>query len=141
MLRHFILDIIGPYCRQLLMLVWKFPEAVMEGSMPDSVSLLQQEIANCALKIQEIKVKLNRLSYPKTKEQFEQCKNWILQGKFTRLKYRNLKNSNLNYYKGRIFCYLLALLDFCLWLRMHGEVHIHCSNIDKSTHFSPKLNC
>ena len=54
------------------MLVWKFPEAVMEGSMPDSVSLLQQEIANCALKIQEIKVKLNRLSYPKTKEQFEQ---------------------------------------------------------------------
>ena len=54
------------------MLVWKFPEAVMEGSMPDSVSLLRQEIANCALKIQEIKVKLNRLSYPKTKEQLEQ---------------------------------------------------------------------
>ena len=54
------------------MLVWKFPEAVMEGSMPDSVSLLQQEIANCALKIQEIKVKLNRLSSPKTKEQLEQ---------------------------------------------------------------------
>ena len=54
------------------MLVWKFPEAVMEGSMPDSVSLLQQEIANCALKIQEIKVKLNRLSYLKTKEQLEQ---------------------------------------------------------------------
>ena len=56
------------------MLVWKFPEAVMEGSMPDSVSLVQQEIANCVLKIQEIKVKLNRLSYPKTKEQLEQYK-------------------------------------------------------------------
>ena len=55
------------------MLVGKFPEAVMEGSMPDSVSLLQQEVANCALKIQEIKVKLNRLSYPKTKEKYNKC--------------------------------------------------------------------
>ena len=45
--------------------------------MPDSVSLLQQEIANCALKIQEIKVKLNGLSYPKTKEQFEQYNKWV----------------------------------------------------------------
>ena len=50
----------------------EIPRSSNEGSMPDSVSLLQQEIANCALEIQEIKVKLNRLSSPKTKEQFEQ---------------------------------------------------------------------
>ena len=49
--------------------VWKFPEAVMEGSQPDTVSLLQQEIANCAFNIQQIKLELNRLSSPKTKEQ------------------------------------------------------------------------
>ena len=49
--------------------VWKFPEAVMEGSQPDTVSLLQQEIANCAFNIQQIKFKLNRLSSQKTKEQ------------------------------------------------------------------------
>ena len=41
----------------------------MEGSQPDTVSLLQQEIANCAFNIQQIKVELNRLSSPKTKEQ------------------------------------------------------------------------
>ena len=49
--------------------VWKFPEAEMEGSQPDTVSLLQQEIANCAFDIQQIKVNLNKLSSPKTKEQ------------------------------------------------------------------------
>ena len=55
--------------------VWKFPEAVMEGSQPDCVSLVQQEIANCAFKIQD-KKELNRLSSPKTKEQldrYSQC--------------------------------------------------------------------
>ena len=49
--------------------VWKFPEAVIEGSQPDTVSLLQQEIANCAFNIQQIKLELNKLSSPKTKEQ------------------------------------------------------------------------
>ena len=49
--------------------VWKFPEAVMEGSQPDTVSLLQQEIVNCAFNIQQIKLELNRLSCAKTKEQ------------------------------------------------------------------------
>ena len=51
--------------------VWKFPEAVMEESQPDCVSLLQQEIANCAFKTQDIKKELNRLSSPKTKEQLD----------------------------------------------------------------------
>ena len=41
----------------------------MEGSQPDTVSLLKQEIANCAFNIQHIKVEVNRLSCPKTKEQ------------------------------------------------------------------------
>ena len=49
--------------------VWKFPEAKMEENQPDTVSLLQQEIANCAFNIQQIKVELNKLSSPKTKEQ------------------------------------------------------------------------
>ena len=49
--------------------VRKFPVAVMEGSQPDTVSLLQQEIANCAFNIQQIKLELNRLSSLKTKEQ------------------------------------------------------------------------
>ena len=145
-LRHFVLDVIGFYFWQLLMLVWKFPEAVMEGCMPDSVSLLQQEIANCALKIQEIKVKLNRLSYPKTKEQFEQYNKCVQELDIARKVYQTkvqefeeLQSELL--LKGRIFCYLLALLDFCLWLRTHGEVYIYCSNIDKSTHFLLKLNC
>ena len=56
--------------------VWKFPEAVMKESQPDCVSLLQQEIANCAFKIQDIKKKLNRLSSSKTKEKldrYNQC--------------------------------------------------------------------
>ena len=44
----------------------------MEGSQPDTVSLLQQEIANCAFNIQKIMLELNRLSFPKTKEQLEQ---------------------------------------------------------------------
>ena len=48
---------------------WKFPETIMEGSQPDTVSLLQQEIANRAFNIQQIKLELNRLSSPKTKEQ------------------------------------------------------------------------
>ena len=48
---------------------WKFPEAVMEGSRPDTVSLLNQKIANCGLIIQIIQVDLNRLSSSKTKEQ------------------------------------------------------------------------
>ena len=47
----------------------EFQEAVMEGNQPDAVSLLQQEIANCAFNIQQIKMELNRLSSPKTKEQ------------------------------------------------------------------------
>ena len=34
--------------------------------------LLQQEIANCAFNIQQIRVGLNRLSSPKTKEQLNQ---------------------------------------------------------------------
>ena len=51
--------------------VWKFPEAVIKGSHPDTVSLLQQEIANCAFNIQQIKVELIRLSSPKTKEQLD----------------------------------------------------------------------
>ena len=41
----------------------------MEGSQPDTVSLLQLEIANCAFNIQQIQMELNRLSSPKTKEQ------------------------------------------------------------------------
>ena len=49
--------------------VWKFPEPVMEGSQPDTVSLLQQGIANCAFKIQDIKKELNKLCFPKSKEQ------------------------------------------------------------------------
>ena len=49
--------------------VWKFPEAEMGGSQPDTVSLLQQEIGNCAFDIQQIKVNLNKLSSPKAKEQ------------------------------------------------------------------------
>ena len=49
--------------------VWKFPEPEMKGSQPDTVSLLQQEIANCAFNIQQIKLELNRLSCPKAKEQ------------------------------------------------------------------------
>ena len=38
----------------------------MEGSQPDTVSLLQQEIANCGFNIQQIKLEL---SSPKAKEQ------------------------------------------------------------------------
>ena len=45
---------------------------VMEGNRPDTVSLLKQEIANCGLIIQQIKVNLNKLSSPKTKEQLNQ---------------------------------------------------------------------
>ena len=59
--------------------VWKFPEAVMEGSQPDTVSLLQQEIANFAFNIQQIKVELNRLSSPKTKEQLNQYNKCVEQ--------------------------------------------------------------
>ena len=44
----------------------------MEGNRPDTVSLLKQEIANCGLIIQQIKVDLNKLSSPKTKEQLNQ---------------------------------------------------------------------
>ena len=59
--------------------VWKFLEAVMEGSQPDTVSLLQQEIANCAFNIQQIKVELNRLSSPKTKEQLNKYNKCVEQ--------------------------------------------------------------
>ena len=52
-----------------MQVVWKFPEPVMEGSQADTVSLLQQEIANCAYNIQQTKVELNRLSCPKIKEE------------------------------------------------------------------------
>ena len=41
----------------------------MEGCQPDTVSLLQQEIDNCAFNIQQTNVKLNRLSSAKTKDQ------------------------------------------------------------------------
>ena len=51
--------------------VWKFPQAEMEGSQPDTVSLLQQEIADLCLQIQQIKVDLNKLSCPKTKDQLQ----------------------------------------------------------------------
>ena len=84
--------------------VWKFPEVVMEGSQPDTVSLLQQEIANCAFNIQQIKVELNRLSCQKTKEQqnkYNKCVEQLeKQGNCTSLKYRNLKIFNHYYYKG-----------------------------------------
>ena len=59
--------------------VWKFPGAVMEGSRPDTVSLLKQEIANCGLIIQQIKVDLNRLSPPKTKEQLNKYNRYVEQ--------------------------------------------------------------
>ena len=59
--------------------VWKFPEAVMEESQPDTVSLLQQEIANCTFNIQQIKVELNRLSSPKTKEQLNKYNKCVKQ--------------------------------------------------------------
>ena len=59
--------------------VWKFPEAVMEGSQPDCVSLLQQEIADCAFKIQDIKKELNRLSSPKTTEQLDKYNKCVEQ--------------------------------------------------------------
>ena len=59
--------------------VWKFPEAVMEGSQPDTVSLLQQEIGNSAFNIQQIKVELNRLSSPKTKEQLNKYNKCVKQ--------------------------------------------------------------
>ena len=51
----------------------------MEISSPDSVSLLQQEIANLAFKIQEIKLELNKLSSPKTKEQLDKYNNCVEQ--------------------------------------------------------------
>ena len=108
--------------------VWKFPEeAVMEGSQPDTVSLLQQEIANCAFNIQQIKVSLKRLSSPKTKEQLNQYNKCVeqleKQENSTSHSTRNSKNCNHCYCKGKFFGYLLALLDFCLGLRMHREVH------------------
>ena len=68
--------------------VWKFPEAVMEGSQPDTVSLLQQEIANCAFNIQQIKVELNRLSCPKTKEQQNKYNKCVEQLEKARKKYQ-----------------------------------------------------
>ena len=52
---------------------------VMEGSQPDTVSLLQQKIANCAFNIQQIKVELNRLSCPKTKEQLNKYSKCVEQ--------------------------------------------------------------
>ena len=52
--------------------VWKFPEV-------DTVSLLKQEIANCGLIIQQIKVDLNRLSSPKTKEQLNKYNRCVEQ--------------------------------------------------------------
>ena len=60
---------IGPLLVTTMHIVWKFPEPAMEENQPDTVSLLQQEIANCAFKIQDIKKELNKLSSPKSKEQ------------------------------------------------------------------------
>ena len=51
----------------------------MEGSQPVTVSLLQQEIANCAFKIQQIKVELKTLSSPRTKEQFNKYNKCVEQ--------------------------------------------------------------
>ena len=68
--------------------VWKFPEAKMEGSQPDTVSLLQQEIANCAFDIQQIKVNLSKLSSPKTKEQFNKYNKCVEQLEKTRKVYQ-----------------------------------------------------
>ena len=59
--------------------VWKFPEAVIEGSRPDIVSLLKEEIANCGLITQQIKVDLNRLSFPNTKEQLNKYNRCVEQ--------------------------------------------------------------
>ena len=106
--------------------MYKFPEAVIEGSRPNTVSLLKHEIAHCGLIIQQIKVDLNRLSSAKSKEQlnkYNRCVEQLDTRLKYRLKYRNLKNSNHYYSKGEIFCYLLALLDFCLGLGMHWKVH------------------
>ena len=61
----------------------------MEGSQPDCISLLQQEIANCAFKIQDIKKELNRLSSPKTKEQLDKCNNCVEQLKKARKVYQD----------------------------------------------------
>ena len=46
--------LLGPTQVESVHVVWKFPEAVMEGSRPDTVSLLKQEIANCGLITQQI---------------------------------------------------------------------------------------
>ena len=55
------------------------PESEMEGSQPDTVSLLQQEIANYAFIIQQVRVNLNRLSSLKTKEQVNQYNKCVEQ--------------------------------------------------------------
>ena len=49
----------------------EIPKAEMEGSQPDTVSLLQQEIADLCLQIQQIKMDLNKFSCPKTKDQLQ----------------------------------------------------------------------
>ena len=59
--------LLGPTWLTTVHVVWKFPQAEMEGSQPDTVALLQQEIANLCFQIQQIKVDLNKLSCPKTK--------------------------------------------------------------------------
>ena len=70
---------IGPHLVTTMHVVMKFPEAVMEGIQPDNVSLLQQEIGNSAFNIQQIKVELNRLSSPKTKEQLNKYNKCVEQ--------------------------------------------------------------
>ena len=69
--------------------VRKFPEAEMEGSQPDTVSLLQQEIANCAFDIQQVKVNLNKLSSPKTKEQLNKYNKCVEQVEKARKVYQS----------------------------------------------------
>ena len=71
--------------------VWKFPETEMEESQSDTVSLLQQEIANCAFDIQQIKVNLNKLSSSQTKEQLNKYNKCVEQLKKARKVYQSKK--------------------------------------------------
>ena len=61
----------------------------MKGSQPDTVSLLQQKIANCAFNIQQSKVELNRLSSPKTKEQLNKYNKFVEQMEKARKVYQD----------------------------------------------------
>ena len=61
------------------MLSGNFHQEVMEGSDPDAVSLLQQEIANLCLQIQAIKAKINKFSSPQTQEEEDKLQYWLQQ--------------------------------------------------------------